>query len=110
MTDFISTLMSMRGGEVALDCNHKFQEMLGSVLETGKKGKLVLSIEVKPSKVALGGAVIEVETTHDCSIKKPELSIGKAFFFVAEDGSLTRDDPAQMAMYEEVKEGVEHNG
>lgn len=91
----------MRGGEVALDCNRKFLDLLSSVLETGQKGKLKLSIEVKPSKFAMGGAVIEVETSHNCQITKPELSVGKSLFFVSKDGMLTRDDPAQLALYEE---------
>ena len=107
MSDFVSTLMTMRGGEVALDCNRKFHELLASVLETGKKGKLNLSIEIKPSKFAMGGAVIEVETEHSCEVKKPELSLGRTLFFISKDGDLTRDDPAQIAMYaeEEVKSG-----
>jgi hypothetical protein len=108
MTDLISILMSMRGGEVALDCNRKFQELRESVLETGMKGKLNLAIEIKPSKLALGGAVIEVEMRHTCQIAKPELSVGRSLFFVAKDGSLTRDDPGQLALYDELREEVKH--
>jgi len=107
MSDFVSTLIAMRGGEVAVDCDLKFKEVLAAVLETGKEGEVILKIKVKPSKFAMGGAVIEVETSHECKVKRPELSIGKSLFFVAPDGSLTRDDPAQLAMYQEqeVKNG-----
>jgi hypothetical protein len=108
MSDFISTLMAMRGGEVALDCDRKFKELLSSVLETGKKGKLNLGVEIKPSKFAMGGAVIEVETNHTCEVKRPELSVGKSLFFVAQDGSLTRDDPAQLVMYREEEEAKQN--
>ena len=107
MSDFVSTLMAMRGGEVALDCDRKFKDVLAAVLETGQAGEIVLKVKVKPSKFAMGGAVLEVETSHECKLKKPELSIGKSLFFVGQDGLLTRDDPAQLAMYkeEEIKRG-----
>ena len=100
MSDFVSVLMEMRDGEVALDVNRKFQELLNSVFETGEKGKLTLMIAVKPSKVAMGGAVIEVETNHDCKLQKPELSVGRSLFFVTKEGTLSRDNPAQIAMYQ----------
>lgn len=100
--DFVSVLVDMRSGEVAADVNRKFQEMLTAVFETGAKGKLTLTIDVKPSKFAMGGTVIEVETTHECKVKKPELSVGRSLFFVTKDGTLSRDDPAQIALLEEV--------
>ena len=104
MPDFVQTLMEMRSGEVAVDVNRKFGELLASVLETGKKGKLTLSVEVSPSKFAMGGAVLEVETRHNCKVTRPELEVGRSLFFVTKDGSLTRDDPAQVAMFEEQRQ------
>ncbi len=100
MTDFVNLLMEMRGGAVATDLNSKFNEMLTAVLETGGKGELTVKIKAAPSKMGMGGWVLEVETEHECKMKKPELAIGKAFFFVTKEGNLTRDDPAQVAMFE----------
>ena len=99
MTDFVNLVMEMRGGAVATDLNNKFNEMLTAVLETGGKGELTIKIKAAPSKMGLGGAVLEVETEHECKMKKPELAVGKAFFFVTKEGDLTRDDPAQTAMF-----------
>ena len=104
MTDFLSLLVEMRSGAVATDINTKFNEMITAVLETGGKGELTVKIKAAPSKMGLGGAVLEVETEHECRMKKPELAIGKAFFFVSRDGELTRDDPAQTAMFAPVEE------
>jgi hypothetical protein len=100
MTDFVNLIMEMRGGAVATDLNNKFNEMLTAVLETGGKGELTVKIKAAPSKMGMGGCVLEVETEHECKMKKPELSVGKAFFFVTKDGELTRDDPAQTAMFQ----------
>ena len=46
--------------------------------------------------------MLEVETEHECKLKKPELAVGKAVFFVTKDGTLTRDDPAQEAMFSDL--------
>jgi len=100
MTSLLSVLTDMRNGKVAIDCNEKFNEVLRAVLDTGGNGKLTIELSIKPSKMGMGGAVIEVETEHNCKMKKPELEIGKAFFFVTKDGDLTRDDPDQEKMFE----------
>lgn len=100
MTDLLRVLLEMRGGQVASDCNQKFNEMLQAVLETGGKGELTIKLFVKPSKLAMGGAVVEVETEHECKSKKPELPVGRSVFFVSTDGALTREDPNQSAMFD----------
>jgi len=100
MTDLLAVMMDMRNGQVAADCNRKFNEMLKAVMDTGAKGELTIKLFVKPSKMGMGGAVIEVETAHECRMKKPELEVGRSFFFVTKDGDLSRDDPAQVAMFE----------
>ncbi len=97
--DVLSVLMDMRNGAVAADINGKFNEMTQAVLETGGKGELTIVLKLEPSKLGMGGAVLEVQATHDCKMKKPELKVGTAFFFVTRDGQLTRDDPAQSAMF-----------
>lgn len=97
--DVLQVLMDMRSGAVATDINSKFNEMILAVLETAGKGELTITIKAEPSKMGLGGAVLEVSTEHACKMKKPELAVGKSFFFVTRDGQLTRDDPAQTAMF-----------
>ena len=104
MTDLLQVLLDMRSGAVATDCNQKFNEVLDAVLATGMKGELTIKLFLKPSKMGMGGAVIEVETEHEAKMKKPELAIGRAFFFVTKDGTLTRDDPDQSAMFEQQQE------
>lgn len=99
MTDIVSVLCEMRGGQVVSDVNVKFQDMLKAVLDTGGKGELTIKLKVNPSKMALGGAILEVECSHECKAKKPELPVGKSIFFVSSEGTLSRSDPAQDAMF-----------
>jgi len=102
--DLLAILLDMRNGAVAVDCSKKFNEVLQGVLETGGKGKLTIELHIAPSKMGMGGAVVEVETHHECKTKIPELAIGKSVFFVNKEGVLTRDDPAQTAMFEQPRE------
>lgn len=97
--DIVTLLMEMRSGRVATDINDKFQDVLRGVLETGGKGELTVKLLIKPSKMGMGGAVIEVETEHEVKTKRPELKIGRSMFFVNKDGQLTRDDPDQAGMF-----------
>ncbi len=99
MTDLLQILLDMRNGAVASDCNVKFNEVLKAVIETGGKGELTIKLMLRPGKLGMGGAVIEVETEHECKQKKPELAIGRSIFFVTPEGELTRDDPYQTAMF-----------
>lgn len=99
MNDILAVLMDMRSGAVASDISSKFDEVVKAVLDTGGKGELTIKLFVKPSKMGMGGCVIEVEAEHECKLKKPELAIGRSVFFVTKDGKLTREDPNQTAMF-----------
>lgn len=66
-------------------------DVVQTVADIGKAGKLVIEITVKPAgsskrSVAIGGKVVEKMPTPE-----PELSV----FFIGEGGSLHRDDPFQ---------------
>jgi hypothetical protein len=107
LNDFVSTLMEMRNGSVAADCSRKLAEVILAVCETGKQGKITLQINVKPAKVNLG-KVTEVELKHTCKTDRPEHDAGYTLFFPTEDGSLSRQDPNQIALdlREEERKGV----
>lgn len=99
MTDVLAVVMDMRNGAVAADCNNKFNDVLKAVIETGGKGELTIKLKLEPAKMGMGGVVVEVEASHECKVKKPELAVGRSVFFVTGEGDLTRDDPAQVAMF-----------
>ncbi len=103
MTDVLGVLLDMRNGAVARDLNEKFNAVIEGVLATGQKGQLNLKLFVKPSKMGMGGSVIEVQASHEISLKVPELEIGNATFFVSKQGTLMRNDPNQESMFEEVQ-------
>ncbi len=99
MNDILSVLLDMRSGAVAADISKKFDEVVAAVLETGGKGELTVKLFVEPSKMGMGGCVLEVEAKHEVKTKKPELSIGRSVFFITKEGKLTREDPNQAQMF-----------
>ena len=107
MNDVLQILMDIRGGQLANRLNEKFNEVLDGVRETAGVGTLTLKLKISPSKLGKGGAVIETKIEHDLKTTRPELQIGAGVFFVTEDGTLTRDDPAQTALFEEAQSRAE---
>lgn len=99
MTDLLGVLLEMRSGQVAMDCNSKFNEVLRAVIETGGKGELTIKLFIKPAKMGMGGCVVEVETEHECKLKKPELAVGRSVFYVTPDGDLSRESPEQAGLF-----------
>lgn len=106
MTDVLGVILDMRSGAVARDLNEKFNTVIEGVLATGQKGQLDLKLFVKPSRMGLGGIVLEVQASHEIKTKVPELEIGDATFFVSKQGTLMRNDPDQESMFEEVAEDI----
>jgi hypothetical protein len=102
----MSVVMEMRNGAAAMDCSKKFNELLQSILETRKGGKLTLTVTVKPATLRKDGSVGELDLAHNCSIAKPELEQGRSIFFVTQDGRVTRSDPNQLGFFEEKPQDV----
>ncbi len=102
--DFVAVLLEMRNGKVATDVSKKMNELIDSIKETGKAGKLTLTLSLRPSKADLHEGVKEISITHECKLAKPEKPIGPSVFFVDHEGGLTRTDPDQQQLFEEQKE------
>lgn len=98
--------MEARNGKIAADINRKFGDLMAGILETGKAGKITVTLAVKPARLK-DHQVAEVEVSHDCKIAKPEQDVGAAVFFVTPEGGLTRSDPEQAALFEEQAQQVE---
>jgi hypothetical protein len=99
MTDLLGLLSDMRNGAVISDLNRKFNDLVAGVLDTGKGGKMVITLSIAPQKFGMGGVVLEVSAEHKVKLEIPELAIGSAVFFATDDGVLTREDPNQERMF-----------
>lgn len=98
MQDIISILSEMQSGAVAIEISQKFAELVRSVVDTGRKGDMTIKLSLKSSRTKDG--TIEMAIDYDGKVKKPELPMGTSTFFVREDGTLSRSDPRQEALFE----------
>ena len=111
--DFLNVLAELKNGRAAIDCSRKITELVAAVSEHKKKGKLTLQLIIEPSGVGDDGRVTETSVSWACAIVKPEADTGRSIFFVTREGQLTRNDPAQMELYEEerrLQEEMKKNG
>lgn len=85
---FSKTVMEMRGGlEAAL--SEQLSAVLQAVEQTGRPGALTLTLSIKKNGDA-------VNITPKVSAKKPEPTVGDSMFFVTSDFKLSRQNPKQM--------------
>lgn len=82
-------LREMEGGQLVEDATVKWDKVIAAVRETRKAGSLTITLKADTTK----GMVIEV--TGSISGKVPEFGRPPSVFFVADDGSLVREDPRQ---------------
>lgn len=89
--DFSSVLEELAHGDVNRQASDQLGEVVRAVEATGKKGRIVVVIDVtkEGSKCVL-----------DASIKttKPQTGAPATMFFFGKDGEILRDDPRQLDM------------
>jgi len=94
--NFLQFISTFRRGELIDDCNLKLGELLEAIATTGKGGKLELKLDFK---IAKGG---HLEVTATPKISKPISAIPPGIYFVTDDNGLTRRDPRQMDIEDEI--------
>jgi len=102
--DIISIIGELNNGKYVLECGRLLKELTESVKRNNKGGKMTILLEVKPEGYDETGAVNQVRIYPSVTLKEPQPSQGSSLFFLTDSGILTRDDPAQLAMFAEKEE------
>lgn len=89
-------LMNMRDGGAIEELATELRGLSAAVTTTGKAGKVVLTIDMKPN----GKDAVTVTDKIDVKLPKPDPQA--TMFYVTDDAGLTRRDPRQPSL-----EGVE---
>jgi hypothetical protein len=95
MKPFTSTLSEMRKGELLEELESELTDVVRAVRESGKSGKLTLTIVVKP---ASKGDVSQLFVDADVKASKPKADRASTLFFADETNQLSRRDPKQFEM------------
>lgn len=91
---FFDTARDIRRGQFIEDIADELQRVVASVEETGKPGKLLIELTVKPASKAQGAVTI----ADKVKAKLPELPAGETIMFVTPENNLVANDPRQKAL------------
>lgn len=92
----MTILQQTRKGAVIDDFSATIRETVAAVKEAGKKGKVVLTIDISPKD----GDTEQVEVSAVVTCKKPKLPSGAAIFYVNDENGLQREDPSGPGLFE----------
>ena len=95
--NFLGLIQSFRRGELLDDGNQKLNELVEAIRTTGAGGDLTLKLKFKLNKAG------QLEIQPELTIKKPTRALGMGIFFATDDGTLSRRDPHQMDIEDEIE-------
>jgi len=91
---FVAWLQEQRKGVAHAECSDALQDLIRAVRDTGRAGKMTLTIDVKPA--SKGQDVVLVKDSIKLSL--PEHEREEAIYFVDKDGNLSRENPNQQRL------------
>lgn len=94
---FLEFFQSFRRGELLVEADKLLSELMQAVRDTGGKGEISLKL---PFKVNEAG---QIECVPKLTMSKPRRPLGTGIYYVTEDGRLTRRDPGQSDMFDELE-------
>lgn len=89
---FFQILGDVRAGELNEELTAKLTQLVNAVRNTGKKGRLTLTIDLIPTK----GLAIEIE--DDVKMKLPEMAKASTLMFPTVEGNLQLQNPMQKSL------------
>jgi len=90
--ELVEILKELDQGNTMVEFHSALRETVQAVRETGKPGKVILSLAVAPK----GSNKVTVQDEVKTTIPRPDKQ--KATFFATEDGALSRQDPDQPSL------------
>lgn len=89
--DFAEFLAEFGKGATNRVASQRLQEIVKACAETGRKGKIVITLEVG----AAGGVA---ELRAKISVTKPEPQLPGGVYFATDNGGLVEEDPRQLKL------------
>lgn len=88
-TPFIQTVSNLCAGDIAREASEEMENLVRAVMATGKKGKLIFTMEIKPTGIKKCVVSASVKT----SVPKEDFPVQS--MFATERGQLLRENPDQ---------------
>lgn len=91
---FAAFLQETNKGRTHSELSDRLHELIGAVVETGRKGTLTLQVTVEHTKNAADN---QLSVTEQVKLALPKPDVRTSIFFADSEGNLTRTDPDQMS-------------
>jgi hypothetical protein len=98
----IEAFKLIKGGYALDQATKALPELIRAVKETGKKGKIVLVLEVIPDK----NDDRLVKLKPDFKLDTPRRSFAEGYAYITNDYKLSKEDPQQLELLEERKQAA----
>ncbi|AXB41274.1 hypothetical protein [Amycolatopsis albispora] len=95
--DFAAFLMEHRRGKTHQELSEALRDLVLSVEETRKAGKITYTLTIRPQERTPGAVMVADQIK--CSL--PEHDRSESIFFATDAGELVRNDPRQTALFSE---------
>lgn len=92
---FSEFLIQQANGRTHNELSEALHHLIAAVQETGKGGRVQLTVDIKPLSKGDGHTLTVTDTV---AVKMPKSERPQSVFFVDSDGNLTRNDPRQMSL------------
>lgn len=91
LRSFLATLADLRKGRCADEAAKQYGDLVEAVKETGKAGKITVTLTVQP----LGKDGSMQQVLDEVKLTMPKADRTPTIFFVTDDGSHSLDDPSR---------------
>lgn len=95
--NFLEFIQTFRRGELLAEGDDKLNELVAAIQRTGAGGSLTLKLAIKVNKAG------QLEVTPDLAMKKPTRTLGVGIYYASDDGRLSRRDPNQGDIEDEIE-------
>lgn len=94
--NFLEFLQGYRRGTLLERADRELNDLVDAIAETGRGGSLTMTLTLKVNKAG------QIEIAPDVKTKAPRADMGVGIYFVSDQGRLTRRDPNQMDIEDEI--------
>lgn len=94
--NFLELIASFRRGTLVARADAELEKVISAMHETGGDGKLTITLPFKLNKSG------QIECKPKVEAKIPTADVGTGVYFASEDGALSRRDPMQMDIEDEI--------
>lgn len=94
---FLEFLQQFRRGELIRQADAELERVIGAMAQTGGSGEITIKLPFKLNKAG------QVECQPKLTAKIPQPEMGTGIYFVGEEGRLSRRDPNQYDIEDEIE-------